>query len=162
MGRRWVVNASPVILLAKVGYVSLLEALTVELTIPDAVAREIREGPESDPGRQWLEGAGGAYLYPPEPVVPVVAGWDMGAGESQVLSWAYQRPGSEVILDDRAARNCAAALGVPVRGTLGVLLLAKREGKVPLVTPILDDLRSAGFRISAAIGDTARRLAGEA
>jgi predicted nucleic acid-binding protein len=35
-----------------------------------------------------------------------------------------------ILLDDRAARNCASALKIPVRGTLGVLLLAKKNGKI--------------------------------
>ncbi len=59
-----------------------------------------------------------------------LAAWDLGLGESQVLSWIYQNPGYEAILDDRAAKNAAASLGIPVRGTLGVILLAKREGRV--------------------------------
>jgi len=54
----------------------------------------------------------------------------LGAGESEVLTWARQNPGYEAILDDRAARNCAITLQIPVRGTLGVALLAKREGLI--------------------------------
>ncbi len=56
MARRWVVNASPVILLAKIGRQSFLEELATELVIPAGVAEEIREGPEDDPGYAWLSG----------------------------------------------------------------------------------------------------------
>ncbi len=37
-----------------------------------------------------------------------VANWDLGLGESHVLSWVYSNPGYEAILDDRAAKNAAA------------------------------------------------------
>lgn len=161
MGRRWVVNASPVILLAKVGRISLLAELTDELIVPAAVAREIREGPEDDPARVWLSGPGATWVGDPEAVAPVVTAWDLGAGESEVVSWAHRRPGLEVIVDDRAARNCAMSLGIPVRGTLGVILLAKREGNVLLAVPILEELRSAGLRVGAGVWDAAIRLAGE-
>ena len=33
----------------------------------------------------------------------------------------------EAVFDDLAARKCAAALSIPVRGTLGLLLLAKMD-----------------------------------
>jgi hypothetical protein len=37
----WVVNASPVIVLGKAGYLQLLEQLPTELLLPDVVAAEI-------------------------------------------------------------------------------------------------------------------------
>jgi predicted nucleic acid-binding protein len=39
--RRWVVNASPVILLARIGKIALLGDLASDLIIPSGVAREI-------------------------------------------------------------------------------------------------------------------------
>jgi len=35
-----------------------------------------------------------------------------------------------VIVDDLAARRCAVALGIPVRGTLGLVLTAKQRGTI--------------------------------
>ncbi len=53
MSSRWVVNASPLILLAKVGQIDLLAKLTDELVVPSAVVAEVQEGPASDPARVW-------------------------------------------------------------------------------------------------------------
>jgi predicted nucleic acid-binding protein len=78
-----------------------------------------------------------------------------------VLTWARAYPGYEAILDDRAARNCAIALGIPVRGTLGVIMLAKREGLLSHVQPIFARLQEASLRITPAVLDTALELAGE-
>ena len=127
MTRRWVVNASPLIVLASIAQVSLLERLCPDMVIPAAVAIEVGAGLPQDAARRWLESVGARYIHPVASLDPVIAAWDLGAGETEVLTWARYQPGSEAILDDRAARNCALTLQIPVRGTLGVVLLAKRE-----------------------------------
>jgi predicted nucleic acid-binding protein len=66
-----------------------------------------------------------------------------------------------VVLDDRAARNCAAALHIPVRGTLGIILLAKREGLIPHAKPVFDELLQAGLRIDPLTLAAALKLVGE-
>jgi predicted nucleic acid-binding protein len=48
-----------------------------------------------------------------------------------------------------------------VRGTLGVIVEAKRRGHVALVRPILEQLTTAGFRISVAVTEEILRSAGE-
>lgn len=68
----------------------------------------------------------------------------------------------EVILDDLASRKCATVLSIPVRGTLGVLLLAKKEGRVAKLEPLLGEVLKAGLRISPEVVEGVRRLAGEA
>ena len=52
----WIANASPVIVLAKAGYLRLLNDLPRHLLLPDTVAAEILAGPASDPARKALEG----------------------------------------------------------------------------------------------------------
>ncbi len=59
MSEVWVVSASPVIALAKVGYLQLLEVLPGELLLPVPVAMEIQSGPQSDAARQAVEGGWG-------------------------------------------------------------------------------------------------------
>lgn len=159
--RSWVCDASPLIALAKIDRIDLLSALSDELVIVDAVAEEVRQGSEDDPARRWLDPAGSEYVKVGGETVPSVAAWDLGRGESAVLSWVVTHPGSEAIVDDRAARNCAAAIGVPVRGTIGVVLLAKREGRIEHVRPLLEDLARAGLHLDARIVEVTLALAGE-
>jgi predicted nucleic acid-binding protein len=160
--RRWVVNASPVILLGDIGHLYLLEALCDALVVPDAVAREVEQGPIEDAAQRWLQTGGRLHVREMLPLDPQVASWDLGSGESAVLTWARVNPGYEAILDDRAARKCAEALRIPVRGTLGVLLVAKHHGLIPTVQPALDALVRAGLRISPELVEATLRLAGEA
>jgi predicted nucleic acid-binding protein len=161
MPEKWVVNASPLIVLARINHFFLLQRLAKEIVVPAGVAKEIAQGPGDDPAREWLQAEGQTLVREMEVVPPVIIAWNLGLGESEVLAWAYQNAGYEVVLDDRAARNCALSLNIPVRGTIGVLLLAKRFGHVKEITPILQDLEKAGFRLDPAIITAAKKLANE-
>ena len=48
-----------------------------------------------------------------------------------------------------------------MRGTLGLILLAKKERKINAVKPVLQELLDAGFHIGAKAFKTALQLAGE-
>ncbi len=82
-------------------------------------------------------------------------------GETHVISWAYENRNYEAVIDDRAAKNAANSLNIPVRGTLGIILLAKKEGRLSQVKPFLEQLVQIGFRVSPAILATVLQLAGE-
>ena len=82
------------------------------------------------------------------PIPAQIQAWDLGKGESSVLAWGHLHPGTEVIIDDLAARRCAAAMRIPVRGTLGLVLIAKKRAIVPKARPIIDQLRQSGMYLS--------------
>ncbi len=145
MSERWVVNASPLILLAKVGHADLLVELADEIAIPEAVADEIRAGPEGDPARSVLDA--GRFRIAPVGLAVDLLGWDLGAGETAVLSLALAEPGWTVILDDAAARRCARSYGLPIKGTLAIVILAKQRGLIDSAAAVLGRLRAAGIRL---------------
>ena len=161
MNLSWVVNASPLILLAKIGRVDLLLGLTGKLVIPASVASEIQGGPSGDPAREWLHGAGAQWVRADVPLDPAIAAWDLGAGETAVLNWAYRHREYEAILDDRAARKCAGIQRLAYRGTLGVILGAKKRGLVPAAKPVCDQLIQAGLLIDPIVLRGALGLVGE-
>jgi len=159
--KKWVVNASPLIILAKVDQILLLKDLCEEMTIPSGVKEEIDEGTENDPARIWLKSDGKKWVRDSGPINPVISAWDLGQGETEVLNWAYEHPGYEAILDDKAAKNCASSVHIKVHGTIGIILLAKQEGIIEKVSPILNRLPKVGFRIKPAILAAAKKLAHE-
>ncbi|MEF8795833.1 MAG: hypothetical protein V5A48_05215 [Salinivenus sp.] len=124
MRRHWVVDASPIILLAKTGHLVLLPATADTLLIPKAVAEEIRQAPSDDPARTWLDAEGEPFVEPTGPVAETVAAWDLGRGESRVLSVGVRRDGWTAVVDDGAARRCGKGLDIPIIGTLGLLVVA--------------------------------------
>jgi predicted nucleic acid-binding protein len=147
---RWVVNASPLITLAKARHLALLTGLATEVFIPAAVVAEVLNGPATDPARQALESGWGTRVAVPN--VPVVLQeWGLGAGETSVLAVALARGGCTAILDDAASRRCARTLGVPVIGTLGVVVRAKHHGQIASAALVMRALRAAGLYIDDAL-----------
>ena len=121
MPDRLVVNASPLILLAKVNGLDWMSRLGAgPLIVPEAVRSEVEAGPAGH------EVVGELHKLSVEfatdvPVPAVVSAWDLGHGESQVLAACLGHAGRKAILDDLLARHCARALQVPMIGTLGVV-----------------------------------------
>lgn len=73
-------------------------------------------------------------------------------------------PGStdcEVVLDDLAGRRCAEARGIPLIGTLGLVILAKRIGPIAEARPVIEQLCRAGLRASEVVVTNALARAGE-
>ncbi|MGF1495899.1 MAG: DUF3368 domain-containing protein [Elainellaceae cyanobacterium] len=142
-----VVNASPLIALFKSGQADLLPQLFEEIVVPQGVWEEVTTSKPSDVAAQQLK----TVLWVRQVqslVTPVVAAWDLGKGESEVLSWVTEHLSYAAIVDDLAARRCAASLGLTVLGTGSILLLAKRRGLIPTVKPRLQALKDAGLYLS--------------
>ncbi len=74
--------------------------------------------------------------------------WNLGNGETDVLSFAYGNENITALVDDRAARKCAATLNIKTLGTVGILLLAKKRGLIDSVSAALKQLQNAGLYIS--------------
>lgn len=92
----------------------------------------------------------------PLPVVTVppdldVLAWDLGAGETAVLSWALANPGWIAVLDDGMARRCAHTLSVPLLGTLGIIIRARRAGLIAAAAPVFRALQAQGLRLDEAV-----------
>ncbi len=161
MSRLWVVNASPLILLGKIGRVSLLGALADELVVPEAVAREIGAKREGERILAEIASLPGARLGPEVPISPDLTAWNLGRGESQVLALAATLSSSRAVLDDLEARRCAQSLGLPLIGTLGVVLRAKRRGLLKSARPVIEHLRSVGLYASDQLIEQALAHLGE-
>jgi len=156
-----VVNASPLIFLSRGNLLHLLRLLAETAVVPAVVAEEIaRRGAEDVTARALRDNA---WLQVRDtPAIPdSLRVWDLGEGESAVLSWALAHPGAEAIVDDLAARRCAATLQIPVRGTLGLVLLAKRRGVIPSARNVLNQLRDSGMYLSDRVLNEALALVGE-
>jgi predicted nucleic acid-binding protein len=122
-----VLNASPVIILARAGYLDLVGKLVSPVVIPRAVAMEINAGSPEDPAVRFLAQPSWLSVIDLTPALSPIAIWRLGQGESEVLEYAHRNPGTIAVLDDKAARRAARALEVPITGTLGMLLAAAQS-----------------------------------
>ncbi|HZP80517.1 MAG TPA: DUF3368 domain-containing protein [Chthonomonadaceae bacterium] len=160
MSERWIVNASPVIVLAKAGHLNLLTDLAAEILLPETVATEILAGNADDPARQTVE-AGWGNRMSVAAIPATVQALNLDPGETAVLALALEQGGCTVVLDDGKARVAARSLGLSVIGTLGVVLRAKNEGNIPAAVPILHDLRAVGLYLDEALIQAAMKSIGE-
>ena len=90
-----------------------------------------------------------------------VAGWDLGRGESQVITRALGRDNAAVVLDDRQARRCADSLDISLLGTIGVILIAKQRGWIDAARPVIDQLIATGMYLRPSLVDGASAEVGE-
>jgi uncharacterized protein len=160
-----VVNASPLIHLARVSLLELLRGPNqgIAVTVPAVVLDEVVRGAQHDPTAGLVEAAARDWLtvVPTPTPHPDINRARIDAGEIAVLSVARLAHGSTVVLDDRAARAEADRLGIPKTGTLRLLLEAKELGIIPSVRVPLEVLRARGMRLSNDVWQEVLSLAGE-
>jgi len=158
---RAVINASPLILLSRGGYLELLRPFADRMLVPEPVVREIRAKGFEDVSARALDSIPWLECVPTPKIPDIILAWGLGPGESFVLAMAQANPGMEAIIDDLAARKCAALLAVPLRGTLGIVLAAKRRGYIDAARPVMEKLIKAGLYLSRTVLDEALRRVDE-
>lgn len=156
MSNLWVCNTSPLILLHRIGQIVLLTDLCEKLVIPKGVIDEVLYHKEDI--TTWDRLFSSKKV---EVLKDAIAGWDLGRGESEVLSWAVNHPEYEAILDDLDARRCARSFNIPLRGTVGIILLAKKRNHISKATPLIESLINAGLRCDLKWIKEALELVGE-
>ena len=157
-----VFNASPLIVLAKAGLLDRLLPLGDGVWVPEAVASEVAAARDlGDPASSWIAGKP-SLIHPTTPISPFLMAWDLGAGESAVISLTAASSNAVAVLDDLAARRCAQAMGLHIVGTLGLILMAKCAGIIPSASRALVAVVAAGLFISPHHLEAIRIQAGEA
>ena len=157
-----VIDASPLIFLSKAGQLDLLQKIAcTNILVPVAVKNEIQQYGKNDITVQALTQTNWLNIVDTPPIPKSIQSYKLGAGESAVLTWAYINPNTETIIDDLAARHCASTLGIPVRGTLGLVLIAKQRNIIPAAKPIVEQLLQAGMYLSDRVINQALALVGE-
>ncbi len=86
MPEHWVINASPIILLAKAEVIHLGPALCDKLVIPAGVVEEVSQGALADAGRRWLATVGTKHVKTVSQIQSSLAEWHGGAGEAEVVT----------------------------------------------------------------------------
>ena len=146
--KRWIANASPLILLGKTDNLDLLGALADVVAVPQAVVNEIGAKSDGTPILQLLNRNPPFSIVNDEVVSPEILSWDLGAGETQVIANAQRYGADRVVIDDMEARRCARSMGLQVIGTLGVLGRAKSAGQIQRAAPVIERLRENGMYVS--------------
>lgn len=150
MARKIVINSSPLIVLQKSGYLSLLGQLFGQVVLPEEVLLEVGFKPD---GATVLSGQG-------------LASWEelnceLGRGESAVIALMLDGAGDLAVIDDLKGRRIAERKGVPVIGTLGLIVIAKEQGLIPSVAEGVGKLVEAGLYLDPALKNRILAVSGE-
>ncbi len=145
-----VADSACLIGLERIGRLDLVSSQFTTVLAPPAVLAEFGVA------LPWIE------LRAPKNLTLVAAlRLQVETGESEAIALAAESAGAELILDDRKARRIAQSMGLPLVGTVGLLLRAKRDGLVIAVEPLLDSLAASGFHVAPALRLEALRRARE-
>jgi predicted nucleic acid-binding protein len=156
-----VANNTPLVALWILGRLDLLREMYGEVLIPPAIQDEF-VATESAMRLAALQDA------PWIKVVPlanpqrsrVYVGLD--EGEAAVLTLAEECSARLVIMDELRGRRYAQRLGLPLTGTLGLLLLGKEKGLISELAPLLVELQNAGLYFASDLIARVLALANEA
>lgn len=73
-----IINASPLIYLSKAGLIDLLQLLSPQIFIPDAVATEILRRGDSDVTAATISQTGWLQVIETPVTSPIIQAWDLG------------------------------------------------------------------------------------
>ncbi len=140
--RKIVSNATPIVSLTVINRLEFLEEIFKKIYIAEAVYDEITSA--RYPGYKELSGRFFEVkrIKNRESLDPLLNDLDLGEAESILL--ASEIKADALIMDERSGYKIAQKRGLPVIGTLTVLLMAKKRGMINEVKPILDQMIQKG------------------
>ena len=142
-------DTTPLSELSKVGQLILLREVFGQVIVPQEVYDEVTSG--THPAVAAVRSATWIEVRSVQDATQVIAlreSTKIHLGEAAAIILAEELGAQQVLIDDLRARRVAKARLLPVTGTIGTLLLAKEQGMIAQVKPILDDLIALGKRIS--------------
>lgn len=141
-------NTSPILNLALIDRLDLLEAQHPIVTVPESVWEELTDGDDGLARITALRKRGALDVVSVETdELHVELRRELDAGEAAAITYAVRNDAALVLLDEREGRKAARRHGLPVTGVIGILLRAAAEGSIELETE-MRRLRQAGFWIA--------------
>ncbi len=143
-------NSTPLIALAQIGLFGLLRDLFGRIRIAAAVYREtVTTGREEGGARTEVSAADWIEVVEVRDRLAVEVLLDeLDGGEAETIVLARQLNAELVLMDEKKGRRKLQLLGMPMMGTLGVLLAAKEAGLIPAIRPGVEALQEGRFSLS--------------
>ncbi len=159
-------DASPLVILSKIGHFTLLRELFAEIQLPEAIDDEVTQAGSGQPGSQDLADARSVWVtvHPtplPEPRERLRQHQGLSQQDTSVIVLAEALAADLILVDERPLRRTARAKGFTVTGVGGILHRAKRENLVASLHEPLDHAIAEGLYLSDPLRDYLLQLAGE-
>jgi len=156
-------DTTPLIGLASIGRLKLLQTLFGEVYIPQAVFDEtVTFGREESRAKEEVSNAAWIHIVEVKDRLAVNVLLDeMDLGEVETIVLASEMNADWVLMDEKKGRRKLTQLNIPKIGTLGILLKAKQLGLINSLRLEIENLQNIGFGISQALIDQILETAGE-
>ncbi len=155
-------DTGPLVVLAKLNHLPLLAQCYQSIQIPQAVYTEATVlAHRQDTGRITAFVSGHVEVIaniPQSDDEYLDFGLDVGETQAILLARRSQCP---VLMDEKRGRAVAKRENVAVLGTLGLLLVAKQQGLIKAITPLLGQMQEHQYRLSSNLIERVKLLAGE-
>jgi len=152
-------NTSPLMNLAVINQLKIIEQLYGKVIIPEEVSKElfaagihplIEHLPWIEKHQVKNKGLSDSLKI------------ELDDGEAEAIALAIELKADLVLMDERLGRNIASRSGQKCIGIMGILMEAKHKGIIDSVKPVVDDLiTKAGFWVSNGLYLKVLREAGE-
>ncbi|MDD3276691.1 MAG: DUF3368 domain-containing protein [Kiritimatiellales bacterium] len=148
-------DTSPITALITIQQIDLLRQLYNEVKIPSAVAKELLAyHTEIPPFIQVV----------PVTEIPLLTELNrqLDRGEAEAIVLAKELHADLLLIDEALGREAARQEHLPVIGLMGVLLIAKKKGRIPSLAGLIERLETeAGFYLSRPVKARVLKEAGE-
>ena len=156
-------NTSPIINLAAISQLSILQQLYSNLIIAQAVYDEIVVAGQGLPGSVEVKnGTGISNKIVKNQTLVKALKLELDPGEAETIALALEVGADIVLLDEKNGRQVATRFNQKVIGILGILIEAKNNNLIGDVKTQMDNLTSkAGFWINPKLYNKVLQIAGE-
>jgi predicted nucleic acid-binding protein len=158
-------DTSPISALAIIGRLDLLKQQFGDVSIPQGVHGELERIADPAARKSIDEASRYGWLRIArckDKGLAATLSLTLDAGEAEAIALSLECSPSRLIIDELEGRRVARNLNVPVVGTLGILLKARKDGTIASLREEVMALRKkAGFFISPQLEREFLREAGE-
>lgn len=135
-------NTTPLINFSAIKRLDILEKLFEKITIPLAVQKELEDKQNLFPNVKHIFNSNfinikeiqNQDLYKTLKI-------DLDEGEAEAITLAIESNSGLLLLDEIAGRNLAEYHGLSFSGSIGCLVLAKKNGIIMSIKALLDEMR---------------------
>jgi predicted nucleic acid-binding protein len=152
-------NAGPLIALAKISQLPLLQALFEELVIPEEVHREIVVRGKGKPGAEMVARAEWIKVKRVSELGVAILATELDLGEAEAIILAKELNAELLLLDEKIPRELAKSLGLKVAGTLAIIHAGLQRGLLEgELGEFIQQLKRKGVWLSEEVVEEARQL----
>ena len=146
-------DTTPIISLLKARRVELLEAMFGEVIVPTAVYEELVSNPRFADEAELVKSSvfiRKVILHNTQEICLLMRSAGLDEGESEAITLARERRAHVLLMDEAKGRQVAKRMGLPVMGTLGLLLASCKRGLLGRedVLECIEAMEKADIRIS--------------